>query len=85
MRWISKTTGNNLAFGSSNKRTEINSYYVIDLHGEAKITEQLSFKLTIDNLLDEKYYNAPFANDFLAFDKAPQLRRHIFATIQYDF
>lgn len=85
IRWISETTGNNLIVGSQTQRTKIDSYFVVDLHSEAKVTEQLSFKVTINNLLDEKYFNAPFANNFLAFNKAPQVGRLIYATMQYDF
>ena len=78
-------TSNSLIFGSPNKRTEIESYFVADLHGEAKISDQLSFKLTIKNLFDEKYFNAPFDKEFTAFDKAPQVGRLIYATLQYSF
>lgn len=85
IRWISSTTGNNLISGSQSKRTEIDSYFVVDFHGKAQITEQLSLKVTIRNLLDEKYYNASFASVFSVFDKAPQLGRLVYATIQYDF
>ncbi|MBL4942505.1 MAG: TonB-dependent receptor, partial [Colwellia sp.] len=46
VRWISETTGNNLIAGSQNQRTTIDSYFIIDLHSEAQVTEQLSFKIT---------------------------------------
>ena len=85
IRWISETTGNNLIVGSDNERTVIDSYFVVDLHGETRISDQLLFKLTINNLFDEKYFNAPFENTFLAFDKAPQVGRLIYATMQYNF
>lgn len=85
LRWLSDTVGNNLTFGSQNQRTEIDSYLVMDLHGEAQITEQLSFKITINNLFDEQYFNAPFTSTFIAFDKAPQVGRLAYATVQYNF
>lgn len=85
IRWISNATGNNLVFGSQSERTEIDSYFVMDLHSEAQISEQLSFKLTINNLLDEQYFNIPFSNNFISFDKAPQLGRLAYATVQYNF
>ena len=85
LRWTSSTSGNNLLMGSQSKRTEVDSYFIVDLHGEAQIADQLSFKLTANNLFDKKYYHASFASVFTAFDKAPQVGRLIYATVQYDF
>ncbi|WP_114327020.1 TonB-dependent receptor plug domain-containing protein [Candidatus Colwellia aromaticivorans] len=85
LRWISNTTGNNLVINSQNERTEIDSYFVVDLHGEAQLTNNLTLKLTVNNLLDEKYYHAPFDSDLVAFNKAPQVGRLVFATVEYGF
>lgn len=85
LRWISNTTGNNLMLTSLDKRTEIDSYFVVDLHGEAKFTDNFTLKLTVNNLLDEKYYHAPFESDLVAFNKAPQVGRLAFVTVEYDF
>jgi outer membrane receptor for ferrienterochelin and colicin len=85
LRWISSTTGNNLVLTSLDKRTEIESYFVVDLHGEAKFTDNFTLKLTVNNLLDEKYYHAPFDSDLVAFNKAPQVGRLAFVTVEYDF
>lgn len=85
LRWISNTIGNNVVLNSQNQQTEIDSYVVVDLHGEVQFTDNLTLKLTINNLLDEKYYHAPFASAVVAFNKAPQLGRLAFVTVEYDF
>lgn len=85
LRWISSTTGNNLVLNSQNDLTEINSYFVIDLHTEAQFTDNLALKLTINNLFDEQYYHAPFDSQLIAFNKAPQVGRLAFVTMEYNF
>ncbi|MCW8834372.1 MAG: TonB-dependent receptor [Colwellia sp.] len=85
LRWASGPHRNNLDFGSSDTRSELPSYYVIDLHGEVKFSASMSAKLTINNLLDNKHFHASVDNPTYAFDKAPQLGRLIFATLTYNF
>ncbi|MBL4764574.1 MAG: TonB-dependent receptor [Colwellia sp.] len=83
LRWVSSTTGNEVI--SQDKRAEIDSYFVVDLHAEAQVTDDLAVKLTVNNLFDEKYYHAAFANAAVAFNKAPQIGRLAFITVEYDF
>lgn len=85
LRWVSSTTGNNLLLNSQSERAKIDSYFIIDLHGEAQFTDNLSLKLTVNNLLDEKYYHAPFSSSLVAFNKAPQVGRLAFVTVEYNF
>ena len=85
LRWISETNSNNLIQGSENSLDKIDSYFVVDVNGEAQLSEQFILKLSINNLFDERYYNAPFDSNFSAFNKAPQLGRLVYATLAYNF
>jgi outer membrane receptor protein involved in Fe transport len=82
-RWISGTFRNDRA--SPSTRTKIPSYFIMDMHGEIRFTKQFSIKADVTNLFDKQYYHAPFSNDFLAFDRAPQPRRLITGSLYYKF
>ncbi|MBL0709803.1 MAG: TonB-dependent receptor [Colwellia sp.] len=85
LRWFSGPSRNDLDTGSDNTRSELPSFYVIDLHGEMEFSTRFSAKLTVNNLFDKKHFHAPFATSFIAFDKAPQPGRLIYATLTYNF
>jgi len=84
IRWRSATSRNYLDFGS-NVRSEVAGNFIMDLHSEVTFSQKLALKLTITNLFDKKHYQGAFTFPFIVFDKAPQPRRLIYATLEYNF
>ncbi|MFV1985093.1 MAG: TonB-dependent receptor plug domain-containing protein [Thiohalomonadales bacterium] len=70
--WINTTTSNQRDSNDTSKMLHVPSYFLMDLHGEVKVTTNFSVKLDIYNLFDETFVNAPFSNQFFTLNQAPQ-------------
>jgi len=79
-RWISGANRND-----PNNRTKVSSYFVMDMHGEVKLTPSISIKADITNLFDRQYGQAPFTRGEFAFDEAPQPGRLITGSLYFKF
>ena len=81
-RWIGKTNSTRTDSNNAEKRMQANSYVVVNLHmGINEISENLSATLTIDNLLDKRYYNGGAGSS--NFVSTPQEPRKIIFTLKY--
>ncbi|MFV2057982.1 MAG: TonB-dependent receptor plug domain-containing protein [Thiohalomonadales bacterium] len=72
LSWIDTTTSNQRDPSDNNKMLQVPAYFLVDLHGEIRISASASVKLDIYNMLDKKYVNAPFANPFFTLNQAAQ-------------
>jgi len=83
--WIGTTQSNQIDPDDRSKQRHVSSYFLMDLHAEAKITQQFSIQFDIYNLFDEKYSNGVFSPSFIAFTEAPQLGRVTAFTARFQF
>ena len=58
MRWIDNTNHYSTVSAGSGELRQIPSYFLVDLHASAKIHDQVTAYVTVENLLDRRYYNA---------------------------
>ncbi|MFV2059608.1 MAG: TonB-dependent receptor plug domain-containing protein [Gammaproteobacteria bacterium] len=81
--WVNTTNSNQINPNDTSKMLKVPSYFLMDLHGEIKISTAFIMKLDVYNLFDEKFVNAPFANQFFALNSAPQPGRISVISIVY--
>lgn len=83
--WIGTSNNFETDPNDASKRTHTPSYFLSDLHAEAKYTESLSIVGDIYNVFDKKYSHAMFEATGVALPEAPQPGRHISVGVLYQF
>ncbi|MFV2061366.1 MAG: TonB-dependent receptor plug domain-containing protein [Gammaproteobacteria bacterium] len=81
--WVDTTNSNQTNSNDTSKMLKVPSYFLMDLHGEVKISNSFVMKLDINNLFDEKFVNVPYANQFFTLNQAPQPGRNSVLSIVY--
>ncbi len=83
--WIGTTESNQPDPADNKKLLHVPSYFLMDMHAEAKVTATFTVKLDVYNLFDKTYTNAPFANPSFTLNRAPQTGRLTTMTLNYQF
>ncbi len=83
--WIGETNSNQAEPLDSSGKTTVPSIFLMNLNAEAKISNRFTVRLSITNLFDKTYVNAPFGNPFFTLNQAAQPGRLTTLSINYSF